>query len=651
MIHPLPSPTPSAPPAAPPSWRQRWQERRRQGWGPLAYRVLRRALDVSRAGRHLEFHWRQVIAVVPARMRLPPRLARELVVRELVGPAAAPAAHDLASLTALRPAQGLAYAQRFAAGHRAWGAFFGRRLVAFVWLRLGPAEIPSTFGAVWQVSAPLAWIYDLYSDPQVLGAIPHLYAYLRLHPPGESCRWLVGQTEGDNLRSRKAHDRLGYEPVATLWSWRCGRRWWHLSRAHGDHRWRWHSGRGRIPLPLFTAAASRLPGPQLVNPPESCAAPAREPRFWLQCECGRRVELAGDRYRCSCGHELGRRSEGMATVGDPIPYWGEIPQPEMAAVLDRAARAGWREALASLTPELRNYIAGPGRADFQDLVPLPPAARVLDVGAGWGGIAAVLARQYPVVALEGVRERARFIALRGQQEGLSRLTVINGDVHRTPLACGQFDAIVANGILEWAALLDLDSPPQAVQLAFLDRLASLLAPGGVIYVGIENRVGWAELRGALDHSGLPYTSLLPRPLARSVCAHSRRYRAHFNVGYRTYTYTYRGYRDLFAQVGLRIRSTWISPMGYNAPAKLVPLTGSAIRFCQTPRIASPAGAIRWKQSLRRLAAAPALWRWFGSDFAFLLEPAATVASVRLLRDAAPAQRAEAPQPLSESHIA
>ena len=598
----------------------RWREHRRQGAGTVAYHLLRRLLKRSGAARWLDVQLHEVIAVPPWRLELLPRLPQELRVRELTS-------GDLDQLTRLRPANGYSYDQRLAAAHRALGAFLGERLVAFVWIRRGPALLPASFGCIWQLTAPMAWIYDLYSDRGVLGAAPHLYAYLRQHPPGEQCELLVGQTEYDNWASRRTHRRLGYEVRAALWSVRMGGACLHLSHSRGDRRWRQHRRQALVPLHLFTAGMGAAAHG---GEPLTAGAPRSEPAgsFRLQCECGRGVSVGADeeRFVCACGRGLGVRRGGVAAIGASTAYWGELPQAQMQAVLEEGARVGWRRAVDALLPEpLRAYVADPERAAFQDVLPLPPTARVLDVGAGWGGIAAALARHYEVVALEGVAERARFIALRRQQENLTRLTVIQGDLHKVPLGLRQFDFIVANGVLEWVALQDPSASPPAVQLIFMHRLRELLAPGGRIYLAIENRYGWSELRGALDHSGLPYTSLMPRFMARWVCARSGTYRSHFNTGYRTYTYSHRGYARLFEQVGLSIENTWIATAGYNHPARLVPVDSAAIRFATRTR-SRPAGARAWmRQQARAWTAREWIWRWIGSDFAFLLSPTTTLA--------------------------
>jgi SAM-dependent methyltransferase len=599
---------------------------RRHGWPTLGYHFLGRALARSGLERWVELQVHEIIAVPPWRLQLPPRLPHETRVRELN-------VADLAPLERLRPALGRPYAERFAQAHRALGAFIHERLVAFVWLRRGPSLLPASLGCVWQLMTPMAWVYDLYSDPGVLGAIPHLYAYMRQHPPGEMCEMLVGQTDLDNGASRRAHRRLGYQVRALLWTLRLGPWRVHLSHSRRDGRWRWHRQHGRqlalVPLHLFTA------GMALELEPATSPPPAPLPGVRLQCECGTGVALAG-KFRCGCGRQLGERRGGVAVVGSSIGYWGELPQAQMRLLLERAEHAGWRQALEAFAPpEIRAYVADRGRASFQDVLPLDARARVLDVGAGWGGIAAELARRYDVTALEGVAERAEFIALRARQDGLTRLNVIQGDLHRVPLAPHQFDLIVANGVLEWVALHDLTAPPAAVQLTFLRRLLDLLAPGGRIYLGIENRLGWAELRGALDHSGLPYTSLLPRFLARWVCAHSPSYRSNFNAGYRTYTYSHRGYARLFRQVGLTIENTWIATAGYNRPTKMIPLDDAAIRFALGAQPATrPGWRPRLRAELKRWLARAWVWRWIGSDFTFVLKPEpAAVAAPIAARDA------------------
>lgn len=342
----------------------------------------------------------------------------------------------------------------------------------------------------------------------------------------------------------------------------------------------------------------------------------------IQCECGRNVMLRGDNYICSCQRNSGAWDGEKIVLGKPTPYWGEIDAEHMHRLLEQSRHDGWRKAVQNETPPaLQQYITEPERAAFQHILPLAEDSLILDLGAGLGGIAAELAKKFRVVALEGVAERAQFIAIRAQQDGLARnLATINGAIHQVRFAPAQFDAAVVNGVLEWVGLFDLSLPVEEAQTRFMDSLRRLLKPGGLIYVGIENRIGWTQLRGGSDHSGLKYTSLVPRFLADWACRRARRYRSDHNVGYRTYTYTYWGYRKLFRRAGLRIHSTHISPLGYNCPTELVALQNCAIRHYVRSR-RHPAHGLKKNlaATLKTMLAREWFWTACGSDFVFVLE--------------------------------
>src|SRR5437868_4482674 len=179
----------------------------------------------------------------------------------------------------------------------------------------------------------------------------------------------------------------------------------------------------------------------------------------LRCECGKEVVAEGASFVCSCGRELGRMSGNVAVVGKPTPYWGEISQDDMRRLLEKSEREGFRDAVRSdLNPELHSYILSPERAAFQQVMPVQGNGVILDLGAGLGGIATELAKKFRVLALEGVEERAKFIAIRKEQDRLDNLTVMNADVNNLRLAPAQFDGIVVNGLLEWVGLFDVNAP-------------------------------------------------------------------------------------------------------------------------------------------------------------------------------------------------
>jgi len=351
---------------------------------------------------------------------------------------------------------------------------------------------------------------------------------------------------------------------------------------------------------------------------DSTAADSSAP-VRVVCQCGRAVELAGTSFVCSCGTKLGYIADGLAVLPPPAPYWGEISQDEMRELLAVSLRDGWRQAMHALPP-MQHNIMDPERAAFQDVLPIPDNSFLLDVGAGLGNLSVQLSKNHRVVALEGVPERAQFIALRKRQDSLHNLQVVNADLNAVCFAPSQFDVIVVNGVLEWVGLFDRSMDPEDIQRRFLQRLRNALRPGGFIYIGIENRIGLDMLRGGRDHSGVPYTSLLPRRLADYVCQHGVGFRSPFNTGYRTYTYSYYGYKRLFRHCGLEITSAWVAPYGYNRPITLVPMNKAAIDLYvawnwQCPPISFRAAV---KNHLKMLLGSPLMWKLFGSDFAFLL---------------------------------
>jgi SAM-dependent methyltransferase len=273
--------------------------------------------------------------------------------------------------------------------------------------------------------------------------------------------------------------------------------------------------------------------------------------------------------------------DGLPIFAEAEEYWGEVPQDLMQRLVARGRVAGWRQAAADLLscehPMVASYIDDPCRADWRFLLPDTSGWVALDVGAGWGAITMPLAEACAsVVALENVRERAQFIQLRARET--ANVRVLCADVMAPPLAEESFDLVVMNGVVEWLGLSDTTRDPRAVQVSVLDSMRRLLRPGGYLYVGIENRFGYPFWAGAVDHSGVPFTSLLPRRVADWYRAVRRRMgrRGWWRTGsstprYRTYTYTARGYRKLIAEAGYNACQVFISVPSYNWPHAMVPV--------------------------------------------------------------------------------
>ena len=315
--------------------------------------------------------------------------------------------------------------------------------------------------------------------------------------------------------------------------------------------------------------------------------------------------------------------DGVSSFNDPNYYWGEISREAMERANCIAREKGWREAVDETVEKktVREYICDPRRADFQYIWDLPRNSRILDIGAGWGAIASALAPNFEtVVAVEGVLLRARFIDARVKQLGLNSVKVICADFLRLPLAPGQFDAVVLNGVLEWIGLASSEGDPRDLQLQFLRRVHELLKPSGFTCVGIENRVGWSVFRGGEDHSGLPYTSLMPRRMAAAWCNwKGRGYRSDANRGYRAYTYSLPGYRTLFREAGFTSVTPYHAWDGYNKPTVLLPLENRAALRQFVERLGLQESAkSRVKRAIMKAAIGSGLWAQMASEYIFLV---------------------------------
>jgi len=290
-------------------------------------------------------------------------------------------------------------------------------------------------------------------------------------------------------------------------------------------------------------------------------------------------------------------------------YWGEMPEQEMMDLLRDIERDGFEKPMAALQarePGVFQFIMDPARADWRFGMEIKPSDVVLDVGCGMGGNTFGLCDLVDrVVSFDLSWARAKFVQLRAAHEKKQNITVFAGDFMELPLAEGQFDVIVFNGILEWIGQSMKFQDPYEVQQWVMKKCLKLLKPGGRMYIGIENRFCFSYLISA-DHIGsLNSVAWMPRWFARPYCQ--------FRIGkdYRTYTHGKLGYEKLFRDAGFTNIHVMMPYPGYNDQRVLIPFENTA---CLKYSILNFMGALTWKKKLVKvLSSIPGvlpLYRYF-----------------------------------------
>lgn len=299
----------------------------------------------------------------------------------------------------------------------------------------------------------------------------------------------------------------------------------------------------------------------------------------LACpQCSAMLSPAEDKLICRVCRKDWPVVDGVPVFAQSFPYWGEIPREPMlkvnALIQDRHWKTVLLESEDASVRRAAEMILNVDRANWHWLIDLSPESRVLDVGAGLGANSHALARRFrEVFALEPVQERVDFMRQRFAQEGIDNVRILKTSLWDIPFPPKSCQLVVLNGVLEWVATGQAGDP-RALQVTALKRVFNLLSPGGYLYVGIENRMPYQYFIGAPDvHCGLPYVTVLPRPVANWYAK-----RRGQTEGYRNYIYSIRGYRKLLAAAGFQNVQFYLAIPSYNAPRFYVPVKDNVFAY-------------------------------------------------------------------------
>lgn len=244
-------------------------------------------------------------------------------------------------------------------------------------------------------------------------------------------------------------------------------------------------------------------------------------------------------------------------------YWGKLSKESMQKAIKIIDTFGWNKFNKEYEGKF-DFSYSEDYADWHFNIPISKNSVILDIGAGMGRSSIPLARiSKEIIAFDQSLDRMRFLKRRAKQEGLDNISIFVGDLFDLPLEERSFDVVAMNGILEWVGKTDRYNNPKTAQLEALKICKRLLKPEGYLYVGIENRVALSYLQG-VDHSGLRFTSYMPRFLANIYT----KYRT--GEPYNTYTYNKNGLIKLFEETGFSSIETYLPYPGYNLPQILIP---------------------------------------------------------------------------------
>lgn len=129
----------------------------------------------------------------------------------------------------------------------------------------------------------------------------------------------------------------------------------------------------------------------------------------------------------------------------------------MLIALKLAGDKNYRNALDFVTwkhPDLDDYLLSNSRVDWLfHCYSKNFSKKCLDLGSGWGTLSFQLAKFFEdAISVERVLPRLVFQATRARQDRITNTSFIASDILNLPLRENQFDLIVANGVLEWAAI-------------------------------------------------------------------------------------------------------------------------------------------------------------------------------------------------------
>ena len=158
---------------------------------------------------------------------------------------------------------------------------------------------------------------------------------------------------------------------------------------------------------------------------------------------------------------------------------------------------------ASIRDWISEYHLSSKRAQLLSGFNFERSMSVLEVGCGCGAITRFLGETFEqVISIEGSISRARIARLRTRD--LESVSVVCGPFQEIKFS-KKFDIVFCIGVYEYSGSFVGGPNPYDAVLAYLN---SILAPGGILVLAIENQFGLKYFNGAQeDHLGKRFVGL------------------------------------------------------------------------------------------------------------------------------------------------
>ena len=164
------------------------------------------------------------------------------------------------------------------------------------------------------------------------------------------------------------------------------------------------------------------------------------------------------------------------------------------------------------------YHLNPIRENICNWYPFEKGARVLEIGAGCGGVTGALCGKGLQVYSIDLSLRRSTINYERHKDA-ENLHLVVGNLNDITFS-EPFDYILLIGVLEYAGRFTEGEKPYQ---QFLENIRKWLRPEGKLLIAIENRLGLKYFSGAgEDHLGKPFAGLKDYPEDRGVRTFSRR---------------------------------------------------------------------------------------------------------------------------------